>query len=267
MATGIWAFLMAAAILLTAFFSFGKAPLQAAEAVESRVEFGTAESSLPESDSAETVQDQEEASQAESVQDQEEQSSDGVNISLSDASYGITASIVEHPQQQEMPMVKLLDLSEDELFSRWPTTIVRGTVTGITNVQLTGPDVSVVKAVITIAPSVVLRGEAGAELTVLANCPIDGTFQVEDTETVSAIRTGMEGIFMVLPYTDADMWELDGASLRWKDLASANFPDGRRYAFLDTGNGLLYAEWAYPGLAGASTLDEVEAFIRGKLGQ
>ena len=182
-------------------------------------------------------------------------------FTLSDASYGVTVEVVEHPEEPMLPMVKLLDLTEEELFSRWPTAIVRGTVTNITNVSLTAGDISVVKAIVTVSPSKVLRGDVAGDLKILVSCPIDGTFQMEDTETVSAIRTGMEGIFMVLPYGDDECWELENASLRWKDIADYNFPDGRRYAFLSTDSGLLYAEWAYPGLAGAANLDQVEAYI------
>ena len=186
---------------------------------------------------------------------------------LSEASYGVTVEVVEHPEQQQMPMLKLLELSEDELFSRWPTSIVRGTVTDIQNVLLTAGEVAVVKAIVTVHPEKVLRGDVSGDLKILVSCPIDGTFQMEDTETVSAIRVGMEGIFMVQPYGNDELWDLGDAALRWKDIADYNFPDGRRYAFLATENGLLYAEWAYPSLAGAATLDQVEAFIGTKIGQ
>ena len=187
---------------------------------------------------------------------------EGNMIALSDASYGVTAEVVENPEQPMMPMLKLLELSEPELFSHWPTVIVRGRVTNIRNIRLTAADdISVTRAVVTVKPSKVLRGSAASDVTILVSCPIDGRFLMEDTETVSAIRVGMEGIFMVLPYGDDECWELENASLRWKDLADYSFPDGRRYAFLDTGSGLLYADWAYPGLAGAATLDDVEAYV------
>ena len=186
-------------------------------------------------------------------------------IALSDASYGVTAQVVEDPEEPMFPMVKLLELSEEELFSRWPTTIVRGTVTDITNIRLTAGDISVTRAVITVSPSKVFRGDVAGDLKILAGCPIDGRFLIEDTETVSAIRTGMEGIFMVLPYGEDDRWELENASLRWKDIADYSFPDGRRYAFLSAESGLLYAEWAYPGLAGAAGLDDVDAYVTSML--
>ena len=202
---------------------------------------------------------------------------------LSDASHGVTVQVVENPEQQPAPMLKLLELSEEELFSRWPTAIVRGVVTDIKNIKLeaVADEFSMLRAIVTVTPSKVLRdvsdseaedeteGEAEGEteggiegdITILVNCPIDGSFILEDTETVSAIRLGMEGIFMVQPYADDELWELENSALRWKDLADYHFPDGRRYAFLSTEDGLLYAEWAYPGLAGAETLDDVEAYI------
>ena len=186
-------------------------------------------------------------------------------IQLSDASYGVTANFTDTPEEPMIPMMKLVDLTEEELFSRYNTTILRGTVVSIRNIELTAGEVHVYKALLTIKPSKVYRGPSDETVTVLANCPIDGSFRMEDTETVSAIRTGMEGIFMLQPYTDADMWELDGAALRWKDIAQYGFPDGRRYAFLATPSGLLYAEWAYPSMTGASTLDDVERVILQKI--
>ena len=189
-------------------------------------------------------------------------------IELTEASHGVTVEIVDEPEQQPMPMVKLLELTEEELFSRWPTVIVRGTVSDIKNIKLdaVADEISLMRAIVTVTPSSVLRGEVEGDLKILVSCPIDGSFILEDTETVSAIRLGMEGIFMVLPYEDDELWELENSALRWKDLADYHFPDGRRYAFLSTEDGLLYPEWAYPSLKGAQTLDDVEAFVISMIG-
>lgn len=46
-----------------------------------------------------------------------------------------------------------------------------------------------------------------------------------------------------------------------KDIANYTFPDGERYLFLDTPNGLLFERDAYPSLQGVDSLDEVEHWM------
>ena len=178
---------------------------------------------------------------------------------LSDASYGITVTVDEHPEQPMIPAVKLREMTEQELVGSCDL-IVRGTVKNIQNIRFTADGLDVTRALVTITPAAVIKGTASGDVTLLASCPIDGTFQIEDTETACAIRTGMEGIFMLQAYGDTEVWELENAALRWKDIADYRFGDGRRYAFLNTANGLLYAEWAYPSLQ-AGSLDDVQAFL------
>ena len=178
---------------------------------------------------------------------------------LSDASYGVAVLLEEYPEEPLIPMIKLREMTEQELVDSCDL-IVRGTVKNIQNIRLTADGVDVTRALVTITPAVVIKGAASGDVTLLASCPIDGSFQMEDTETACAIRTGMEGIFMLQAYGDAELWELENAALRWKDIADYHFGDGRRYAFLNTGNGLLYADWAYPSLQ-AGTLDDVQAYL------
>ena len=183
----------------------------------------------------------------------------GRDIRLSDASYGVTVLLEEHPEEPMIPMIKLREMSEQELVDSCDL-IVRGTVKNIQNIRLTADGVDVTKALVTITPTAVIKGSSSGDVTLLVSCPIDGTFQIEDTETACAIRMGMEGIFMLQAYGDAELWELENAALRWKDIADYHFGDGRRYAFLNTDNGLLYADWAYPSLQ-AGTLDDVQAYL------
>ncbi|MBR3642886.1 MAG: hypothetical protein IKN57_05195, partial [Parasporobacterium sp.] len=185
-------------------------------------------------------------------------------IQLSDASYGVTAVLEENPEEPVFPMLKLLELSESDLI-RKNDLIIRGTVTNIQNIRINAGEVNVTRAIVTVTPSAVLKGSAAGNVTILANCPIDGSFQIEDTETSSAIRVGMEGIFMLQAYGDNELWELENAALRWKDLADYHFGDGRRYAFLATPSGLLYAEWAYPSLQ-AGSLDDVWQYLQSFIG-
>ena len=187
------------------------------------------------------------------------QSKESSSFHLSDASYGVSVLPVEHPEEPQIPMIKLREMSEQELVDSCDL-IVRGTVKNIQNIRLTADGVDTVRALVTITPKAVIRGNASGDVTLLASCPIDGSFQIEDTETACAIRLGMEGIFMLQAYGDTERWELENAALRWKDIADYHFGDGRRCAFLNTDNGLLYADWAYPSLQ-AGTLDDVQAYL------
>ena len=193
-----------------------------------------------------------------SITKNSESSSDST-LRLSDASYGVNVSEEEHPEEPQIPMVKLREMTEQELLDSCDL-IVRGTVKSIQNIRLTADGVDVTRALVTITPTAVIKGSVSGDVTLLASCPIDGSFQIEDTETACAIRMGMEGIFMLQAYGDTELWELENAALRWKDIADYHFGDGRRYAFLNTANGLLYAEWAYPSLQ-AGTLDDVQAWF------
>ena len=109
------------------------------------------------------------------------QSKESSSFYLSDASYGVSVFPVEHPEEPQIPMIKLREMSEQELVDSCGL-IVRGTVKNIQNIRLTA----------------------------------------------------------------------DGVDY--------HFGDGRRCAFLNTDNRLLYADWAYPSLQ-ADTLDDVQAYL------
>ncbi len=46
-----------------------------------------------------------------------------------------------------------------------------------------------------------------------------------------------------------------------KDVAGYGFADGRRYVFLETDTGLVFARDAYPTISSATTLQEVENYV------
>ena len=121
------------------------------------------------------------------------------------------------------------------------------------------------RALARIRVEAVYRGpcQAGDTVTVLLPCPILDGFWVEDTEVVSAMSPGVRGIFMPMVYDETSVQEENGATLALLDVAQYGFADGSRYAFLETEDGLIFAQWAYPSLAGAESLDQVEAFVTG----
>lgn len=116
--------------------------------------------------------------------------------------------------------------------------------------------------------SKIYRGdvEENNEVKVLLPCTINDDVWIEDTGTVSSMREGMNGIFMLYPYEEDSVLITNHCSLYLKDLADFGFLDGERYAFLETEQGLLYYKSAYESLSNAQTLDDVEDYIESMLG-
>lgn len=156
----------------------------------------------------------------------------------------------------------MMDMTEDELFSKWNPVVVRGTVTNIRHIKIDFNGETEYQSLITIHVSNVYRGDVqiGRDLIVRADA-IGETGQAEHTSIISHVQPGMEGIFMPIPYDDEFVWEQNDATLRLKDIADYGFPDGERYLFLDTPNGLLFERDAYPSLQGVDALDEVEDWM------
>ena len=156
----------------------------------------------------------------------------------------------------------MMDMTEDELFSKWNPVMVRGTVTNIRHIEIDFNGETEYQSLITIHVSNVYRGDVqiGRDLIVRADA-IGETGQAEHMSVISHVKQGMEGIFMPIPYDDEFVWEQNDATLRLKDIADYGFPDGERYLFLDTPNGLLFERDAYPSLQGVDSLDEVEDWM------
>ena len=82
-------------------------------------------------------------------------------------------------------------------------------------------------------------------------CPLgkDELF-IEDSDIISKIQQGTKGIFMPTSLGSQEVSPEDGVRLVPSDLAEYGFQDGLRYAFLETKQGLLYDQSAYPSIAG-----------------
>ncbi|WP_270810212.1 hypothetical protein [Exiguobacterium sp. CinTr1] len=156
----------------------------------------------------------------------------------------------------------MMDMTEDELFSKWNPVVVRGTVTNIRHIEIDFNGETEYQSLIKIHVSNVYRGDVqvGQDLIVRADA-IPETGQTTDASVISHVKQGMEGIFMPISYDDEFVWEQNDATLRLKDIADYGFPDGERYLFLDTPNGLLFERDAYPSLQGVDSLDEVEDWM------
>lgn len=154
--------------------------------------------------------------------------------------------------------------TEQELFSQKNICIFRGTIKEIKNIQINmGGDRSY-RAIAKIHVSKVYGGDCRPtdEVTVLLPCPVDiKGYWVEDAETASKMKAGMEGIFMPVKYDKNSYRMENGATLYYMDLAQYGFMDGVRYAFLKADDGIVYSREAYKSLNKPESLEDVEKYI------
>lgn len=190
-------------------------------------------------------------------------------ISLSDNSTNVTVYYTNNPFIFANNNELLTELTENELFTTYNTAILRGTVSKTRNIVVDFDGNKAYRAIADIKVEQVYRGpcSAGDTISVLLPCPLVKGFWVEDTSTVSAMEAGTTGIFMPMIYDDENsIWEQNGATLDKRDIADYGFADGERYAFLETENGLVFCRGAYGSIADATSLDEIEDYIKIMLG-
>lgn len=191
------------------------------------------------------------------------------SLELSRSSAGITASYVQEAPDYTFPMMKLREMTEEELFYSDQTDIFSGTVKSTRNVAVLMGEQKNYYAIVEIAVDQVFRGPcaSGDIATIVLNHPIDMEgMDREDTNVTGSIREGMKGIFMPLQCDESNFVEIDGETFYWSDLADYKFLDGERYAFLETDDGLVFDRQAYKSIENAATLEDVEIYIHTMLG-
>lgn len=169
-------------------------------------------------------------------------------IELSKLSHGVKAKYIKQlPNTTCTTSYDLPYLTEEELFSEHETTIIKGVVSSIQNIQLDFHGEKLYWAIAKVKVQKVYRGNCKADdtITLRLPCSINGNFQMEDTETISAMKEGMTGIFMPIQYDNTSDYQENDATLHLKDIADYGFLDGVRYAFLDSDNGLIFYKTAY----------------------
>lgn len=164
-------------------------------------------------------------------------------------------------------------LTEEELladsFGGYPVVIFSGTITEVKNIRLDFGDGSDnYRAITEIEVKDVLRGDvtAGETVRLLLPAPvgIEGVY-VSDTDISSQIAAGVTGIFTPIQYDDTSIREQSGKKIYLLDLAEYGLPDGARWVFLETANGLQYTREAYPSMVNAEKLDDVKEYINSKI--
>lgn len=188
-------------------------------------------------------------------------------IPLSDSSSNMSVAYIDEADiDVGMSSANLVEMSEDELFSKWDPAVVRGVVKQIDHIELDFNGQEEYQSIVTIAVTDVYRGdiEQGSTIQVLTVAGVGSEVLQSDADVVSELRLGMEGIFMPRRHDASHVWSQNGATLQVMDVSDYGFPDGERYMFLDTDEGLVFSRDAYPSLRGAETLDDIEVFMMTK---
>ena len=188
-------------------------------------------------------------------------------IPLSDSSSNMSVAYIDEGDiDVGMSSANLAEMSEDELFSKWEPAVVRGVVQQIDHIELDFNGQAEYQSIVTISVTDVYRGEVepGSEMKVLTVAGVGSEVLQSDADVISELRLGMEGIFMPRRHDASHIWSQNGATLQVMDVSDYGFPDGERYMFLNTNEGLAFSRDAYPSLRGAETLDDIEAFMMTK---
>lgn len=160
-------------------------------------------------------------------------------------------------------------LSPEEILNL-DTVIFRGTVTGLRYFEVTVGGLEETYTVASVEVSDCIRGDLAAGDTY--NVAYRGGPGV--TTSISGdlenLAVGSKAVFMPRIATPDTGWSSGDDYFCYADLAELYFDEGRRFLFLDTGDGVSYAAEVYdiPASSGETvTLDDVMAYLRGLLEQ
>lgn len=163
----------------------------------------------------------------------------------------------------------LVWLDLDEILAM-DTVIFRGTVTGLRYFEVTVGGLEETYTVASVEVSDCIRGDLAAGDTY--NVAYRGGPGV--TTSISGdlenLEEGSEAVFMPYVATSDTGWRSGDDYFCYADLAELYMDEGRRFLFLDTGDGVSYASEVYdiPAADGETvTLADVTAYLRGLLEQ
>ena len=144
------------------------------------------------------------------------------------------------------------------------TVIFRGTVTGMRYYEVSVGGLREDYTVTSVEVSDCLRGDlaAGDTYNVAYRGGPGATTSISGD--LEHLEVGSEAIFMPYVATPDTGWYRDDSYFCYADLAELYFDEGRRFLFLDTGDGVSYAEEVYdiPAADGETvTLDDVTAYL------
>ncbi len=178
----------------------------------------------------------------------------------------LTVKLVDF-SQENVPSTgnSLVYLTEEEIFNNYNTAIIKGTVNDIENIEIDFDGDVAYRSIATISIQEIYRGDlqAGEEIKILLPLPIDVEgFAMAGVDVIPQIRVGMTGVFMPLILDDETaMWQQNDVWFDKREIVDYGLLDGERFAFLETENGLVFAEWAFESIRNAKNLDDIEEYI------
>ncbi len=154
-------------------------------------------------------------------------------------------------------------LTEEELFHKYNTDVFLGTVKEIKNIEISFGGSKEYRAIAKIKINKVYRGDkkAGEVTAILLPCPINTGVIVEDTEVISKIRVGENGIFMPVKYDKESVEVVNSEKLYLSELTEYGLMDGVRFAFLETEDGLIFDRTSYESVKAAASIQEIEDYV------
>lgn len=153
-------------------------------------------------------------------------------------------------------------LDPEEIFAQ-DTAVFRGTVRDLRfYVVQVGPD-TLYYTVANVEVSACVRGDLEpGETASVTYLGAKGYMSTSISGPLDRMDVGDEGIFMPIRTSQETGWERGDCFLCYGDLGEFYLSEGMRFVFLDTGEGLEFERNVYEEIAGAETLDEVEAYVR-----
>ena len=162
----------------------------------------------------------------------------------------------------------LVYLTEEEMFAEYfhgyEIVIFGGTVKEVNNIVMDFNGHEMYRAIAKIEVSEALRGavQIGDIVSVLLPAPVSmEDFWVSDTSVSSQITPGTRGFFTPIRYDETSIIRMNEATLFLSEIAVFGLPDGERWAFIETPDGLVFARSAYESIADATSLDDVRQYI------
>ena len=160
-------------------------------------------------------------------------------------------------------------LSPEEILNL-DTVIFRGTVTGLRYFEVTVDGSTLYYTVASVEVSDCLRGDLAAGDTYNVAYRGGPGVTTSISRDLENLEEGSEAVFMPYVATSDTGWRSGDDYFCYADLAELYMDEGRRFLFLDTGDGVSYASEVYdiPAADGETvTLDDVTAYLRGLLEQ
>lgn len=153
-------------------------------------------------------------------------------------------------------------LDPEEIFAR-DTAVFRGTVRDLRFYMVqAGPD-TLYYTVADVEVDACIRGDLEpGEMASVVYPGAKGYMSTSISGPLCGMDVGDEGIFMPVRTSRETGWERGDCFLCYADLGEFVLSEGMRFVFLNTGEGLEFERYVYEEIAGAETLDEVEAYVR-----